>query len=140
MSEAWNLSISPEKVCYLVIKAREYDAKDALTEPDPASNASDDMMVSVLEDQPDDPVESELESLISDLNEDEQIDLVALSWLGRGDGSFEDWKAIRAEAADAHNDRTTSSYLLGTPLLADYLEEAIAQFGESCEEYEIGRL
>lgn len=139
MSEAWNLSISPEKVCYLIIKAREFDAKDAVTEVDPASNASDDMMVSVLEDQPDDPVESELESLISDLNEDEQIDLVALSWLGRGDGSVEDWESIRAQSADGHNDRTTS-YLLGTPLLADYLEEAMAQFGESCQEYEMGRL
>lgn len=139
MSETWNLSISPEKVCYLVIKAREYYAKDAVTEPDPGSNASDDMMVSVLEDQPDDPVETELENLISDLNEDEQIELVALSWLGRGDGKLEDWESIRAEAAAAHNDRTTS-YLLGTPLLADYLEEAISQFGESCEEYEMGRL
>ncbi|KQW51062.1 MULTISPECIES: DUF3775 domain-containing protein [unclassified Ensifer] len=139
MSEAWNLSISPEKVCYLIIKAREFDAKDAVTDPDPASNASDDMMVSVLEDQPDDPVESELESLISDLNEDEQIDLVTLSWLGRGDGKIEDWESIRADAAEAHNDRTTS-YLLGTPLLADYLEEAMAQFGESCQEYEMGRL
>ncbi|NOV17002.1 DUF3775 domain-containing protein [Ensifer adhaerens] len=139
MSEAWNLSISPEKVCYLIIKAREFDAKDAVTDPDPASNASDDMMVSVLEDQPDDPVESELESLISDLNEDEQIDLVTLSWLGRGDGKIEDWESIRADAAETHNDRTTS-YLLGTPLLADYLEEAMAQFGESCQEYEMGRL
>lgn len=139
MSEAWNLSISPEKVCYLIIKAREFDAKDAVTDPDPASNASDDMMVSGLEDQPDDPVESELESLISDLNEDEQIDLVTLSWLGRGDGKIEDWESIRADAAEAHNDRTTS-YLLGTPLLADYLEEAMAQFGESCQEYEMGRL
>ncbi|MEZ0015453.1 DUF3775 domain-containing protein [Sinorhizobium fredii] len=139
MSEAWNLSISPEKVCYLIIKAREFDAKDAVTEPDPASNASDDMMVSVLEDQPDDPVEVELESLISDLNEDEQIDLVALSWLGRGDGNVDDWESIRAEAAAAHNDRTTS-YLLGTPLLADYLEEAMAHFGESCQEYEMVRL
>lgn len=139
MSEAWNLTISPEKVCYLIIKAREFDAKDEAAEPDPASNASDDMMGTVLEDQPDDPVESELESLISDLNVDEQIDLVALSWLGRGDGSVEDWESIRAEAAEAHNDRTTS-YLLGTPLLADYLEEAVAQFGESCQEYEMGRL
>ncbi|MEY9626413.1 hypothetical protein ABIA27_001448 [Sinorhizobium fredii] len=93
----------------------------------------------MLEDQPDDPVETELESLISDLNEDEQIDLVALSWLGRGDGSVEDWESIRAEAAAAHNDRTTS-YLLGTPLLADFLEEAIDQFGESCQEYEMVRL
>ncbi len=140
MSEAWNLSISPETVCYVIIKAREFDTKDAVTEADPASNASDDRMVSVLEDQPDDPVESELQSLISDLNEDEQIDLVALAWLGRGDGSVDDWESIRADAAAAHDERTTTSYLLGTPLLADYLEEAMAQFGESCQEYEIGRL
>ncbi|MEY9626353.1 DUF3775 domain-containing protein [Sinorhizobium fredii] len=122
MSVAWNLPISPKKVCYLIIKARAFDAKDAVTEPDPASHASDDMMVSVLEDQPDDPAECELESLISDLNEDEQIDLAALSWLGRSDGRVEDWESI---GADAHNNRTTS-YLLGTPLLADYLQEAIA--------------
>lgn len=105
MSEAWNLSISPETVCYVIIKAREFDTKDAVTEADPASNASDDRMVSVLEDQPDDPVESELQSLISDLNEDEQIDLVALAWLGRGDGSVDDWESIRADAAAAHDER-----------------------------------
>lgn len=139
MSEAWDLSISPEKVCYFIIKAREFDVKDAVTEPDPGSNASDDNMASVLEDQPDDPVEDELESAIWALNEDEQIDLVALTWLGRGDGKLEDWDDIRDQAAEAHNNRT-AAYLLGIPLLADYLEEALAQFGESCQDYEIGRL
>ncbi|MCK3779402.1 DUF3775 domain-containing protein [Ensifer sesbaniae] len=64
---------------------------------------------------------------------------MALSWLGRGDGNVDDWQSIRAEAAAAHNDRATS-YLLGTPLLADYLKEAMAQFGESCQEYEMVRL
>ncbi|MCA1440049.1 DUF3775 domain-containing protein [Ensifer sp. IC4062] len=139
MSEAWDLSISPEKVCYFIVKAREFDVKDVVTDPDPASNASDDNMASVLEDQPDDPVEAELTSAIWALNEDEQIDLVALTWLGRGDGKLEDWADIRAQAAEAHNNRT-AAYLLGIPLLADYLEEAVAQFGESCQDYELGRL
>jgi Protein of unknown function (DUF3775) len=31
-------------------------------------------------------------------------------------------------------------YLLGTPLLADFLEEGLTQFGLSCEEFEFGRL
>jgi hypothetical protein len=63
---------------------------------------------------------------------DEQVDLVALTWLGRGDGTIGDWDELRAEAARAHN-RRTAAYLLGIPLLADYLDEAIAMFGISCE-------
>ena len=37
-----SLAISPEKVCFIVIKAREFDAKDIVTIPDETSNASDD--------------------------------------------------------------------------------------------------
>jgi hypothetical protein len=44
------LSIATEKVCFLIIKAREFDAKDAVTDPDDGSNATDDSMISVLED------------------------------------------------------------------------------------------
>jgi len=50
------LSISPEKVCFIVVKAREFDAKDMVTIPDEASNATDDAMMSVREDHTDDPV------------------------------------------------------------------------------------
>ena len=71
------LTISPEKVCFLIVKAREFDAKDEITEPDPGSNPSDDKDVSVLEDHADDPVLEEVTSLIKSLSEDEQIDLVA---------------------------------------------------------------
>src|SRR5947209_19529791 len=85
------LTISPEKVCFIILKAREFDAKDAVTEPDPASNPSDDRDAAVLEDHSDDPVVEELTSLIDSLSEDEQIDLVALTWLGRDDYSASDW-------------------------------------------------
>lgn len=129
------LSISPEKSFFIVAKARQFDAKDGVTDPESGSNASDDGMRSILEDRKDDPVRAELISFIRDLNEDEQIDLVALSWLGRGDGGIENWNELRAEAARAHNKRT-ASYLLGMPLLSDHLEEALSMFGHSAEEFE----
>ena len=97
------LSISPEKVCYIIAKAREFDAKDVVTDPDDASNPTDDAMVAVLEDHRDDPVVQEIAAAIFAMTEDEQIDLVTLAWLGRGDGALEDWNELRAEAARAHN-------------------------------------
>jgi hypothetical protein len=130
------LSISTEKICFVVVKAREFDVKDAdTTLDDDGSNPTDDRMIEVLEDRPNDPVDQELVAFIEAMSEDEQVDLVTLTWLGRGDGTLEDWAELRAEAARVHN-RRTASYLLGEPLLPDYLEEALAEFGRSCEEFE----
>jgi hypothetical protein len=133
LDTAPNLSISPEKLCFIITKAREFDVKDVVTDPDDSSNPADDAMLAVLEDHPDDPVLQELTSFIGALDEDEQIDLVALAWLGRGDGTIDDWDDLRAEAARAHNKRT-APYLLGMPLLPNHLEDAISQFGISCDE------
>lgn len=135
MVQTPELSISPEKAFAILTKARQFDVKDGVSEPDPGSNASDDMMLSVLEDHADDPVRSELVAMIRALNEDEQVDLVALAWLGRGDGDLDDWDDLRSEADRAHNKRT-AEYLLGIPILADYLEEALSQFGHTAEEFE----
>ncbi len=133
MAELPTLSISPEKAYFIVAKARQFDVKVGVTDPDSGSNSSDDGMRSVLEDLPDDPVRAELVSFIHDLNDDEQIDLVALAWLGRGDGEIGNWDELRAEAARAHNKRT-ATYLLGMPMLSDHLEEALSKFGHSAEE------
>ena len=126
------ISISDEKLCFIIEKAREFDVKDVVTDPDSGSNPADDSMIAVLEDHRDDPVVQELVAVIKSMSVDEQIDLVALTWLGRGDGGVEDWSELRAEAARAHN-RHTAGYLLGIPLLADYLEEAASLFGIECE-------
>lgn len=129
------LSVALEKVCFLIFKAREFDAKDIVTVPDIGSNAVDDDMRAVLEDHRDDPVVREIAGFISAMTEDEQIDLVALMWMGRGDGDINDWDDIRAEAARAHNNRT-AHYLLGEPMLGDFLDEGISMFGLSCEDVE----
>jgi hypothetical protein len=139
MATTPTLSISPEKVCFIIVKAREFDVKDVVTDPDPGSNASDDAMRSVLEDHRDDPTLQELTSFINALSEDEQVDLVALTWLGRGDAELSDWDQLRAEAGRLHNART-AAYLLGKPIIADHLEEALSQFGRSCEDFEMGHL
>jgi hypothetical protein len=127
------LSISPEKVRYIIAEARQFEAKDVVADPDSGSNAADDGMVDVLEDQADDPVYEELTAFIGALDEDEQVDLIALTWLGRGDASVEEWDDLRTEATRARNERT-AAYLLGLPLLPEHLEEGLSQFGRACED------
>jgi hypothetical protein len=133
------LNVSPETVCFIIVKAREFDAKVEPDDPDSGSNPSDDKDIEILEDLPDDPTLEELQGAIDQLNEDESLDLVALTWVGRGDFTKEQLRDARAQARDIPRaDR--ARYLVGTPMLGDYLEEALAALGYSCEEYEIERL
>ncbi len=122
------LAISAEKVRFLIEKAREFDVKEGATDPDSGSNAADDKMVDVLDDGGDDPVVREITGFINAMTDDEQIDLVALMRLGRGDGGIEEWDELRREAAEGRNNRT-ASYLLGEPLVSDYLAEGLDAFG-----------
>jgi hypothetical protein len=132
MGKIPNLSISPEKVFFVVSKARQSDLNVG---SELASDFNDDDAGFGIGDLSKDTDRSELSGFIRGLNVDEQIDLVALMWLGRGDGDLASWRDLRAEASRAHNNRT-ASYLIGTPMLADYLEEALTQFGKSFEDFE----
>ena len=133
------LNVSTEQVCFIIAKARQFEVKDVSTIPDPASNASDDRMVSVLEARSGDPVAEEIHAFVDSMDQDQQIDLVALAWVGRGDYQIGEWKDARSQAAAAHNDRT-ADYLLGLPLLSEFLEDALSACGRSCEDEETGRL
>jgi hypothetical protein len=72
----------------------------------------------------------EITGFIDALTEDEQIDLVALMRLGRGDGTIEEWDELRGDAAEGRTART-ASYLLGEPMLGDLLAEGLDAFGLS---------
>jgi hypothetical protein len=128
------LNISREKVAFLIDKAQQFDVKDLRTDPDSGSNPADDNEVDVLEDDGSDSVADELASFIRALNEDEQIDLVALMWLGRGDGTIEEWDQLRARSTERRSGyrnprRETVRYVLGEPLLGDLLAEGLDKFG-----------
>jgi hypothetical protein len=123
--------INTEKVCYVIIKARELESEDEGVEAD-ASNPADDKFVSILTEEAYSTIRQELAGFIDAMDEDEQCELVALAWVGRGDFSAEEWISAVAQARERRKG-PTSKYLLGIPLLASFLESGLGEFDESCE-------
>jgi hypothetical protein len=123
------LDISPEKVAFVILKAREFHAKVApFDEGDRETADEQDRADGVLENRPADASLKELTGFLAALNDDAQANLVAIEWIGRGAYEPEEWdEALRA----ARSERTTPTarYLLGDPLLADYLEDGMAALG-----------
>lgn len=134
------LRISSDKVCYVVVKAREFDVKVAPEWLDDGSNPADDGMVRILEDYADDPTLAELRSYLKTLDDDELEDLVALTWLGRGDYTIDEWEDLISEVRDVRASQNTVRYLIRIPLLGDYLEDGLAEFGLSCTDFEIDHM
>lgn len=133
--------ISTEKVCFVIARAREFDVKVGVVDPGSRGSSADGDALDVLQDYADDPTYREVKEFIDELNEDEQIDLVALTWLGRGDYGAAEWDEACVEARRARDEHGhTADYLLGGPMLGDFLEEGLAAFGNSCEEFETTRL
>jgi uncharacterized protein DUF3775 len=124
-----SLNLPLDKVTFIILKAREYDVKESDVDPDAGSNATDDGQTDVLTDKQDDPVREELVGAIRGLNDEERFRLVALAWLGRGTYGLDEWKEAVATAKSEHG-RRTAEYLLGLPLLGDYLEDGLAMFDE----------
>ena len=123
------LNLPLDKVSFIILKAREYDVKEGDSDPEEGSNAIDDGQTDILVDKSDDPVREELLGAIRTLNDEERIRLVALAWLGRGTFTLDEWKEALATARSEHS-RRTAEYLLGLPLLGDYLEDGLAMFDE----------
>ncbi len=132
------LTIPLQKLAYIVEKAREYDAEIPV-DPDAeeGSDAADDDERQILLDTPDNPTEQELRDAIDGLNIDEREELLALLWLGRGDYDAQSWAEALLQARETRT-TTEADYLLGTPLLADYLEEGVAALGLSLAGFERG--
>jgi len=129
------LTITLEKLGFIIEKAREFDAEVLIDADEDGSNPADDDEREILVQSDDNPTEEELRGAIEGLNTDEQDELVALVWVGRGDFSRDEWPEALREARQARSG-PTSDYLVGTPLLADYLEEGAAALGLSLDGYE----
>jgi hypothetical protein len=129
------LEISTDKVAHVIVRAREYDAKTGSWEDPSDFGYRDNESDAVLENFSDDSTRSELAEFISGLNEDEQASLVALTWIGRGSYAPDELsEAVAMAKAEAVN--STEDYLLGMPMLADFLEEGLEKLGYSIEEVE----
>jgi hypothetical protein len=122
------LSVAPDYISRLIVKVRGVQAREAQVDPEPASNPMDDRMVDTLQEGSDDLSRAEIAQEIAGLNPDQQNELVALFWLGRGDFEPEEWQAAVRTAAE-RREQPTSSYLLAQPLVADYWAEGLERLG-----------
>ena len=123
------LNLPLDRLGFIILKAREYDVKEGDSDREEGSNAIDDGQTDILTDKADDAVREELLGAIRGLNDEERIRLVALAWLGRGTFELDEWKEALSTARSEHS-RRTAEYLLGLPLLGDYLEDGLAMFDE----------
>jgi hypothetical protein len=133
------LRTSLEQLAFIITKARAFDGEVDPVDGDPGAQPADDQQFEVLQDTPDNPTVQELRGSLLALDREQRAEVLALMWIGSGDFSKEEWREAFSQAVDRGNEREID-YLIGTPLLGDYLEEALSQFGLSIAEYEMNRL
>jgi hypothetical protein len=115
------MNIAEKNVRDLILRARAYDSKEQIEdfERDPDSGETD--AVETLQTGDNDPIRDELEGWLNAQDEEAQAELVAMYWIGRGDFEGRDFGRAVAEARSRRT-TPTADYLLGAPLLGDYLE------------------
>lgn len=126
------LNVSGDTVCRLVELAREFHAQEAVSIPEEPGNPSGDWAVQILADHMEDATLGEFRAIVEDLEPDQQQELVALLWLGRGDYTLEEWQDALALARDEWRP-TTADYLIAHPLLPEHLRDGLAAFGIECD-------
>jgi hypothetical protein len=131
------LTLHPEFLRTLILKLRSLMAQEEMVSPDSGSNPSDDEGPATLQESPDNLMRDELEAEIEDLEPDQQAELVALMWIGRGDMEPEEWDAAVELAVERH-DGATAAYLLAHPHVADYLEEGVDRLLDGTDLMETG--
>ncbi len=124
-----NIELNPDTVSGIIDIAREFNEQDDVTplEDEAEPDIDDENLTGLmLNRHGKDPYYQQLKATIEDLEPDQQITLVALMWVGRGDYTLDEWDDAWDHAQESWNDHT-ADYLIGTPLLADYLAEALDQ-------------
>lgn len=125
------IELNPETVCFIIDKAHEFQTQeDVFLEEEPSLEGGASLLLAEYSGS---PALAELKAAIDDMEPDQQMVLVALMWLGRGDYDIEEWEDALGEATRRWTDHT-ADYLIATPMLADYLSEALDLHGYSCGE------
>lgn len=122
------ITVNPETIARLMDLARTFHAKEQVVIPQEPNSPSDDWALQALADHEGDEYYSEFESIIDDLEPDQQQEVVALMWLGRGDGTLEEWDDLLKQAGEQWNTRT-ADYLIAHPFLAEHLREGLDLHG-----------
>lgn len=123
------LNINPDIVRNIIQYAKEFYVKEPASLTDkPGQYPEEYDWTQYLADHEDDLNYQQAIKQIDDLEPDQQITLIAMLYLGRGDYDKADWQQALEEAKNNWNEKT-GEYLMKHPQLPEYLEEALTQFG-----------
>jgi hypothetical protein len=132
------LTIHPGFMQSLILKTRALMAQEDLSAPDESSNPTDDDASPImLQDDPNNPIRQEIVTEIEDLEPEQQAELVALMWIGRGDMEPEEWEDALQLAQERH-EGSTPEYLLSHPHVADYWDEGVDKLYDGSDLLETG--
>jgi hypothetical protein len=115
------MNISEKSVRHLILLARAYDSKEQVDGFERDDDSAETDAVNTLTTGDNDPIRTQLEDWLSSLDEEAQAELVALYWIGRGDIEGSAFSSAVSEAR-ARRTTPTADYLLGAPLMGDYIE------------------
>ncbi len=133
------MDLSPDKVAQVIVRAREIDAKVGAWGEFDRTHPGEGDGDAVLEAMRNDPARRALINFISEMNRDEKAQLVALMWIGRGSFEPAEWEeAVETAREEYTGSAGTVRYLLGVPMLADFLEDGLDKMGYSVEDAEKG--
>lgn len=136
LEREWELAIGPDTVRLLIAKARavsadvreDYDGGREHEIEFDGEGSDGHQHDGLAEEEAENLTGEELRELIDDLNVDEAAELIALMFVGRGDYDASEWAEAVAEARNRVGKRT-ADYLLGIPMLSDWLEEGLEAIG-----------
>jgi hypothetical protein len=131
------LSLNPEFLRNLILQLKAVMAQEETVTPDSGSNPSDDEAPATLQDTPDNLLREAIAAEIGDLEPDQQAQLVALMWIGRGDMEAEEWQEA-VELASEQAEGPTAAYLLKHPHAADHIEEGLDRLLDGTDLMETG--
>lgn len=126
------LQVNPDVIQRLVDLARQIDSREFTEIPEDPEVQAGSAEVVALTEQEFDSTADEFRSIINDLDPEQQQQVVALFRLGRGDYAYEEWDDVLVEAREDWNENT-ADYLLGHPMLSDYLINGMILHGYSLE-------
>jgi hypothetical protein len=131
------LRISTEKVCAFIEAAREVAGTVPSTAGDRTTTGDDSKLETLVEEPGQDFYERDdrrrqMVEFVAGLNVEEQIDLLALIWLGRGDYDIADWDEALAEA-EARIAARDPDYMIGDAALPEYLGDGLEAFSRTCD-------
>jgi hypothetical protein len=125
------LRINPDKICEFLEAAREVAGKVPATTGDKTSSGDDSPLKFMEDDGGQDPIRQQMVEFVAGLNVDEQIDLLALIYLGRGDFGLAEWDEALVEAGDRIG-AGDADFMIGDRALPAYLGDALEAFGKTC--------